>query len=90
MILHIELETGALAGTRVATAAATIRIGREPDTNDLVLAHPTVSRRHIVLSRSVRGGYALELLGTGEMRFNGEVVKRVQDRAAVIFLSKLT
>ena len=87
MILHIELETGALAGTRVATAAATIRIGREPDTNDLVLAHPTVSRRHIVLSRSVRGGYALELLGTGEMRFNGEVVKRVQDRAAVIFLS---
>ena len=78
MALKLSFETGALAGIHIVTASATVRLGRDPQANDILLTHPKVSRRHAVIERSMRGGYALDLLGSGPSKLNGDVAAQGQ------------
>ncbi|HEU4734480.1 MAG TPA: FHA domain-containing protein, partial [Kofleriaceae bacterium] len=87
MPLRLSFETGALAGIHIVTSAPTIRLGRDPQTNDILLTNPKVSRRHAVIERSVRGGYSLEVLGSGPSQLNGDPVSAVAGRPTVHALS---
>jgi len=87
MPLRLSFETGALAGIHIVTSAPTIRLGRDPQANDILLTNPKVSRRHAVIERSVRGGYSLEVLGTGPSLLNGDPVAAVGGRPTVHSLS---
>ena len=51
MALRLSFESGALAGIHIVTASPSVRLGRDPQTNDILLTHPKVSRRHAVLVR---------------------------------------
>jgi pSer/pThr/pTyr-binding forkhead associated (FHA) protein/thioredoxin reductase/ferredoxin len=83
MPLRLSFETGALAGIHIVTSAPTIRLGRDPQTNDILLTHPKVSRKHAVIERSVRGGYSLEVLGAGPSQLNGDPVAAIGGRPTV-------
>ena len=87
MPLRLSFETGQLAGIHVLTSTPTLRLGRDPQANDILLTNPKVSRRHAVIMRSVRGGYALEVLGSGPSRLNGDVIAAIAGRATIHPLS---
>lgn len=87
MPLRLSFDTGALAGIHIVTSAPTIRLGRDPQANDILLTNPKVSRKHAVIERSVRGGYSLEVLGTGPSQLNGDPVAAVAGRPTVHPLS---
>ena len=87
MPLRLSFETGTLAGIHIVTSAPIIRLGRDPQTNDILLTNPKVSRKHAVIERSVRGGYSLEVLGTGPSQLNGDPVAAVAGRPTVHPLS---
>jgi hypothetical protein len=75
MPLRLSFETGTLAGIHIVTSAPVIRLGRDPQTNDILLTNPKVSRKHAVIERSVRGGYSLEVLGTGPAALGSTAIR---------------
>jgi len=83
MPLRLAFETGALAGIHIVTAATTIRLGRDPQQNDILLTNPKVSRRHAILEKSVRGGYSLEIIGSGPSKLNGDAIVAIAGRPTV-------
>ena len=87
MALRLSFESGSLAGTHIVTAAPKLRLGRDPQQNDLLLTDPKVSRRHAIIERSVRGGYSLEILGSGPSTLNGDSIAALGGRSAVHGLS---
>ncbi|MCP6756299.1 FHA domain-containing protein, partial [Klebsiella pneumoniae] len=56
--------TGPRAGTEVTTSAESIRIGRNPEHSDVVLADAMASQRHCQLTRTPQGVYMIEDLGS--------------------------
>ncbi len=83
MPLRLSFESGPLAGIHIVTSSQTIRLGRDPGQNDILLTNPKVSRRHAVIERSIRGGYSLEVMGSGPSKLNGDQISAVQGRAAI-------
>lgn len=53
MPLRLSFESGPLAGIHIVTSSQTIRLGRDPGQNDILLTNPKVSRRHAVIERSI-------------------------------------
>jgi predicted CXXCH cytochrome family protein len=82
MPLRLSFDTGALAGIHIVTAAKSIRLGRDPAQNDILLTNPKVSRRHAVLERMTRG-YSMEILGNGPTKLNGDAVTPIAGRATI-------
>src|SRR5512138_1101997 len=87
MPLRLSFDSGPLAGIHIVTSSQTIRLGRDPSQNDILLTNPKVSRRHAVIERSVRGGYSLEVMGTGPSRLNGDPISAIGGRSTVTALS---
>ena len=87
MPLRLSFDTGALAGIHIVTSAKTVRLGRDPAHNDVLLTNPKVSRRHAILERSVRGGYSMEVIGTGPSKLNGDAIQMISGRSTVQALS---
>ncbi len=87
MPLRLSFDSGPLAGIHIVTSAQSIRLGRDPGQNDILLTNPKVSRRHAVIERSVRGGYSLEVMGTGPSRLNGDPISAISGRPAIHQLS---
>src|SRR6187402_2625256 len=87
MPLRLSFESGPLAGVHIVTSAPSIRLGRDPAANDILLTNPKVSRRHALIERSVRGGYALEVLGAGPTKLNGDTIAALGGRSTVHTLS---
>ncbi|HSK04643.1 MAG TPA: FHA domain-containing protein [Kofleriaceae bacterium] len=87
MPLRLSFESGPLAGVHIVTSAPTIRLGRDPAANDILLTNPKVSRRHAMIERSVRGGYALEVLGAGPSKLNGDPIAALGGRPTIHALS---
>ncbi len=87
MPLRLSFETGALAGIHIVTASPSVRLGRDPQTNDILLTHPKVSRRHAIIEKSVRGGYSVDVLGTGPSRLNGDPIVAVPGQPTVLPLA---
>ena len=87
MALRLSFATGALAGIHIVTAAKTVRLGRAPAQNDILLTTPKVSRRHAVLERSARGGYSMEVIGSGPSRLNGDAIQVVPGQPTTTPLS---
>ena len=87
MALRLSFESGPLAGIHIVTSAQQIRLGRDPAQNDILLTNPKVSRKHAVIERSVRGGYSLEVMGSGPTRLNGDPISAVGGRSTVHALS---
>ena len=87
MALRLSFESGPLAGIHIVTSAQQIRLGRDPAQNDILLTNPKVSRKHAVIERSVRGGYSLEVMGSGPTRLNGDPIAAVGGRSTVHALS---
>src|SRR5262245_47523585 len=87
MPLRLSFDSGPLAGIHIVTSSPKIRLGRDPSQNDILLTNPKVSRRHAVIERSVRGGYSLEVMGTGPSRLNGDPISAVGGRSTVTALS---
>ena len=83
MPLRLAFETGALAGIHIVTASPSIRLGRDPAQNDILLTNPKVSRKHAVLEKSVRGGYSIEIIGTGPSKLNGDAIVAIAGRPTV-------
>jgi len=83
MPLRLSFDSGPLAGIHIVTSAQSIRLGRDPGQNDILLTNPKVSRRHAVIERSVRGGYSLEVMGSGPSKLNGDPISAVQGRPAI-------
>ncbi|MBS1119267.1 MAG: modulated efflux pump with fused ATPase and integral rane subunit, partial [Deltaproteobacteria bacterium] len=87
MPLRLSFDSGPLAGIHIVTSAQSIRLGRDPGQNDILLTNPKVSRRHAVIERSVRGGYSLEVMGTGPSKLNGDPISAIAGRPAIHQLS---
>src|SRR6185503_330817 len=87
MPLRLSFDSGPLAGIHIVTSAQSIRLGRDPGQNDILLTNPKVSRRHAVIERSVRGGYSLEVMGAGPSKLNGDQISAVGGRSTVHTLS---
>ncbi|MGE0551199.1 MAG: FHA domain-containing protein [Kofleriaceae bacterium] len=87
MAVRLSFESGSLAGTHIITAASRLRLGRDPQLNDLLLTDPKVSRKHALIERSVRGGYAVEVLGAGHSTINGDPIAALGGRSTVHPLS---
>src|SRR5574337_2096918 len=87
MPLRLSFENGPLAGVHVVTAATLIRLGRDPEVNDIVLTSPTSSRRHAMLERSVVGGYSIQVLSSGQSTLNGDPLVSVGGRPTVASLA---
>ncbi len=87
MPLRLSFESGPLAGVHIVTSAPTIRLGRDPGANDILLTNPKVSRRHALIERSVRGGYSLEVMGAGPSKLNGDPISAIGGRSTVHMLS---
>nr|MBA3818626.1 FHA domain-containing protein [Deltaproteobacteria bacterium] len=87
MPLRLSFESGPLAGIHIVTSAPQIRLGRDPAQNDILLTNPKVSRRHAMIERSVRGGYSLEVMGTGPTKLNGDAIASIGGRSTVHTLS---
>src|SRR5690349_11139116 len=83
MPLRLSFETGPLAGIHIVTSAQSIRLGRDPGANDILLTNPKVSRRHALIERSVRGGYSLEVMGSGPSKLNGDAISAIGGRSTV-------
>ncbi|HEU0031827.1 MAG TPA: FHA domain-containing protein [Kofleriaceae bacterium] len=83
MPLRLSFDSGPLAGIHIVTSAQTIRLGRDPGQNDILLTNPKVSRKHAVIERSVRGGYSLEVMGSGPSKLNGDPISAVGGRSAI-------
>lgn len=83
MPLRLSFDSGPLAGIHIVTSAQQIRLGRDPGQNDILLTNPKVSRKHAVIERSVRGGYSLEVMGTGPSTLNGDPISAVQGRPVI-------
>src|SRR5580693_6298035 len=83
MPIRLSFETGPLAGTHILTGATLVRLGRDPETNDLILTTATASRRHALIQRSVSGTHTLEIVGSGPSSLNGESVVAVGGRPTV-------
>jgi pSer/pThr/pTyr-binding forkhead associated (FHA) protein/thioredoxin reductase/ferredoxin len=83
MPLRLTFETGPLAGAHVVSSTRLIRLGRDPEQNDLVLATPTASRRHAVIERSLYGRYTLEIVGSGPSKINGDPLVQVAGRPTI-------
>jgi thioredoxin reductase (NADPH) len=83
MPLRLSFDSGPLAGIHIVTSAQQIRLGRDPGQNDILLTNPKVSRKHAVIERSVRGGYSLEVMGTGPSKLNGDVISAMQGRSVI-------
>jgi len=83
MPLRLSFDSGPLAGIHIVTSAQQIRLGRDPGQNDILLTNPKVSRKHAVIERSVRGGYSLEVMGTGPSTLNGDPIAAVQGRPVI-------
>lgn len=73
MALRLSFESGALAGVHVVTTALRIRLGRDPQQNDLLLTSPMVSRRHAVIER-IATGWAIQIVGNGPTVINGDLI----------------
>jgi pSer/pThr/pTyr-binding forkhead associated (FHA) protein/thioredoxin reductase/formate hydrogenlyase subunit 6/NADH:ubiquinone oxidoreductase subunit I len=63
-MIRLIFHTGSRAGTEINTSAPVIKLGRDPAVNDLVLDDREVSARHCILTRSPRGAYVLEDVGS--------------------------
>src|SRR6476660_4286785 len=87
MPLRLSFESGPLAGIHLVTSAQQIRLGRDPAQNDILLTNPKVSRKHATIERSVRGGYSLEVMGSGPTKLNGDAISAVSGRSTVHALS---
>src|SRR4051794_6876597 len=87
MPLRLSFDSGPLAGIHIVTSAQQIRLGRDPGQNDILLTNPKVSRKHAVIERSVRGGYSLEIMGSGPTKLNGDVIAAVSGRPAIYQLA---
>ncbi|HLL21299.1 MAG TPA: FHA domain-containing protein, partial [Kofleriaceae bacterium] len=87
MPLRLSFESGPLAGIHIVTSAPQIRLGRDPAQNDILLTNPKVSRKHAVIERSVRGGYSLEVVGSGPTQLNGDQIAPVAGRSTLHALS---
>jgi thioredoxin reductase (NADPH) len=87
MPLRLSFESGPLAGIHIVTSAQQIRLGRDPAQNDILLTNPKVSRKHAVIERSVRGGYSLEVMGSGPTKLNGDQIASVGGRSTIHALS---
>ena len=83
MSIRLSFDTGALAGIHIVTAAKSIRLGRDPAQNDILLTNPKVSRRHALLEKSIRGGYSIEIVGNGPTKLNGDPVVPIAGRPTV-------
>ncbi len=83
MPLRLSFDSGPLAGIHIVTSAQQIRLGRDPGQNDILLTNPKVSRKHAVIERSVRGGYSLEVMGTGPSTLNGDPISAIQGRPVI-------
>jgi pSer/pThr/pTyr-binding forkhead associated (FHA) protein/thioredoxin reductase/NAD-dependent dihydropyrimidine dehydrogenase PreA subunit len=84
-MIRLIVHSGPQAGTELATAATTIRIGRHPDHNDLEITDTMTSARHCRLDRTPQGSYLLEDLGSSNGTFLGaepiqKVLLRVGER----------
>ena len=55
-MIRLIFHTGPRAGTEVTTSAESIRIGRNPEFSDVVLADAMASQRHCQLTRTPQGG----------------------------------
>lgn len=73
-MMRLIFHTGPRAGNEVNTSAQLIRLGRDPANNDVVVDDPQVSGRHCILTRSPRGTYVLEDLGSSNGTFVAEAV----------------
>jgi pSer/pThr/pTyr-binding forkhead associated (FHA) protein/thioredoxin reductase/ferredoxin len=87
MPLRLSFESGPLAGIHIVTSAPQIRLGRDPAQNDILLTNPKVSRKHALIERSVRGGYSLEVMGSGPTKLNGDAIASVGGRSTIHALS---
>src|SRR5215218_6310399 len=87
MPLRLSFDSGPLAGIHIVTSAQSIRLGRDPSANDILLTNPKVSRRHALIERSVRGGWSLEVMGTGPSKLNGDPISAIGGRSMVHALS---
>jgi thioredoxin reductase (NADPH) len=87
MPLRLSFDSGPLAGIHIVTSAPSIRLGRDPSANDILLTNPKVSRRHALIERSVRGGWSLEVMGTGPSKLNGDPISAIGGRSIVHALS---
>lgn len=83
MPLRLSFESGPLAGIHIVTSAQSIRLGRDPGQNDILLTNPKVSRKHAVIERSVRGGYSLQVMGAGPSKLNGDPIAAVGGRPVI-------
>jgi pSer/pThr/pTyr-binding forkhead associated (FHA) protein/thioredoxin reductase/formate hydrogenlyase subunit 6/NADH:ubiquinone oxidoreductase subunit I len=63
-MIRLIFHTGPRAGTEVTTSAESIRIGRNPEHSDVVLADAMASQRHCQLTRTPQGVYMIEDLGS--------------------------
>ncbi len=79
-MIRLIFHTGPRAGTEVTTSAASIRIGRNPEHADVVLADPMCSQRHCRLERTPQGGYMIEDLGSS----HGTLVNRQPVQKALL------
>ncbi len=72
-MIRLIFHSGDRAGTEVVTSAETIQLGRDPDRVDIAVDDLKVSGVHCGLSRSPRGDYLLEDLGSSNgTKLNGQ------------------
>ena len=83
-MMRLIFHTGPRAGREVNTGAPLVRLGRDPQQNDIVIEDPQISARHCILTRSPRGTYVLEDLGSSNGTFvNDKPVASVGVHTAV-------
>jgi hypothetical protein len=83
-MMRLIFHTGPRAGREVNTGAPLVRFGRDPQQTDIVLDDGQVSARHCILTRSPRGTYELEELGSSHGTFvNDKPVASVGVHTAV-------
>ena len=77
-MIRLIFHSGDRAGTEVVTSAETIQLGRDPDRVDIAVDDLKVSGVHCGLSRSPRGDYLLEDLGSSNgTKLNGQLLVAV-------------
>jgi pSer/pThr/pTyr-binding forkhead associated (FHA) protein/thioredoxin reductase/NAD-dependent dihydropyrimidine dehydrogenase PreA subunit len=76
-MLRLLFHTGPRAGTEVATAATAIKMGRNPEWADVVIADPAISGKHCKLERTPQGTYVIEDVGSSHGTFvNGNKISK--------------
>jgi|GEM_PF-390875 len=77
-MMRLIFHSGSRAGNEINTAAPVIRIGRHPEENDLVIDDNMASSAHARLTRSPKGTYILEDVGSTNGTFvNGQRISKV-------------